>query len=487
MRPQICETVVGDTMASLIRARDRVRGADMVELRLDGVRDADPEAALAGRALPAIVTCRPVREGGRFAGSERERLQILRRALECGADFVDVEADADCRPLIEATGGKRVIVSRHDFAGTPQDLSTLLESLDAYGSEVVKLAVTTKTLEDVTRLAAAARGHRGQSSTLLIGMGLAGFVGRVLPDRFNAPWTYAGDAIAPGQVPTHALLDEYRFRSLSPSTGIYGVAGSPVGHSLSPGMHNRAIEDAGIDAVYLPLAASSVNDLMAFAAAFDLKGASITIPFKLDMARRADALDDASRRIGAVNTIRLDNGRVSAINTDVAGFLAPLHGRTMLEGARVAVLGAGGAARAVVVALQSAGARVSVHARRLEQAEQVASLVEGSAGPLPPTRGSWDIIVNATPVGMLPGVDDTPFPSGVFDGRVAYDLIYTPAETRFLREAAAQGCQTIGGLEMLVEQAALQFEWWTGHAADRRTFRRAAESRLTSGSVATRS
>ncbi len=478
MKPLICETVIGETTARLREARERVRGADIVELRVDGVRDPDPEAALSGRRTPAIVTCRPARQGGFFTGSERDRLAILKRALECGAEFIDVEADAECGPLIEATGGRRVIVSMHDFEGVPKDLPGLIGSMAALGSEFVKLAVTTNTLEDVCRLAAAAREHSGPAATLLIGMGLPGIISRILPGRFNSPWTYAGDGIAPGQVPTQLLLDEFRFRAGSSKTAIYGVAGSPVSHSLSPSMHNRALADAEIDAVYLPLAAASADDLLIFARQFDLKGASITTPFKVDLAQRVDTLDDASRRIGAVNTLRFDEGRVSAINTDVAGFLAPLRGRTVLNGARVAVLGAGGAARAVCVALQSVGARVSVYSRRLEQAEQVATLVDGHAGTLPPPAGSWDIIVNATPLGMFPRVDETPFVNPAFDGRLAYDLIYTPAQTRFLQEAAAQGCQTIGGLDMLVEQAALQFEWWTGRPADRRMFRQAAELRL---------
>jgi shikimate dehydrogenase len=168
-----------------------------------------------------------------------------------------------------------------------------------------------------------------------------------------------------------------------------------------------------------------------------------------------------------------------ARNTDANGFLHPLKDRVDLEGRRAAILGAGGAARAVAVALASGGCTVRVHARQRPQAEEVAALVAGSVGPWPPEPGSWDLLVNCTPIGMYPNVDDTPLPAERLTGSVVYDLVYNPPATRLLREAAARGCRTIGGLDMLVGQAHEQFTWWTGAVPPAGVMRQAADRRLT--------
>jgi shikimate dehydrogenase len=172
------------------------------------------------------------------------------------------------------------------------------------------------------------------------------------------------------------------------------------------------------------------------------------------------------------------DGRWVGGNTDIDGFLAPLKGRVSLPGLRAAVLGAGGAARAVAVALASSGCRVRVHARHSRQAETVATAVAAESGPYPPEPGSWDLLINCTPVGMYPRVDETPVEARLLTGRYVYDLVYNPTETRLLREAARAGCQTIGGLEMLVGQAQEQFHWWTGVRPAATVMRDAALTRL---------
>jgi shikimate dehydrogenase len=226
-------------------------------------------------------------------------------------------------------------------------------------------------------------------------------------------------------------------------------------------MHNAAFRAAGVDAVYLPLVASSADDFTIFATALGVQGVSITIPYKVDMFERADNVDDVGTKVGAVNTYRRNGLRWEARNTDVSGFLAPLAGRLNLQGARAAILGTGGAARAVAVALASAGSAITVYGRNRGRAKNVAALCGGDAAAFPVAPASWDLLVNTTPVGMFPNVDETPF-EGAFDGRVVYDLVYNPMDTRLLKEAAAAGCGVIGGLDMLVAQAEDQSEWWLG-------------------------
>ena len=280
------------------------------------------------------------------------------------------------------------------------------------------------------------------------------------------------------------MLDEFRFRDVTDATAIYGVVGSPLTHSASPAMHNAAFRAAGVDAVYLPLVASSADDFTIFATALGVQGVSITIPYKVDLFQRADDVDELGTKVGAVNTYRRDGLRWEARTRSISGFLAPLAGRLNLRGARAAILGTGGAARAVAVALASAGSAITVYGRNRGRAKTVAALCGGDAAAFPVAPASWDLLVNTTPVGMFPNVDETPF-EGTFDGRVVYDLVYNPMDTRLMKEAAAAGCDVIGGLDMLVAQAEDQSEWWLGRRPPAGLMRDAALRAVSAGSVST--
>ena len=455
MKPLLVETVTGRTMAELIAARDASRQADMVELRLDGVADVDVAGALANRTRPVIVTCRPVWEGGRFDGSEAERRRILADAVALGAEYIDVEWRGGFEKVASNTGGRRIIASSHEFDHVPDDLEERVRAMRRLGAEIVKVAIPAHRLCDALRLRTLTR----DGNTVAVAMGPSGIPSRVLAAHFGSRWTYAGDGIAPGQVPVSRMVEELRFRDVSSSTAVYGVVGTMTSESKSPAIHNEWFAAAGVDAVMVPMQAPEFDDFLAFADALPVAGAAVTIPFKLDALRCAVHVDEEARRVGAANTLRRSADGWEAANTDVAGFLAPLCGYD-LGNARVAVLGAGGAARAVVVALASVGARPMVCARRIEQARELEPL-GAEIGPWPPAPGSWDVLVNCTPIGGISSPDASPLPDGPFGGRLVYDLIYRPAETRLLREAKAAGCATINGWTMLQAQARKQFEWWT--------------------------
>jgi 3-dehydroquinate dehydratase/shikimate dehydrogenase len=476
--PSLCVTVTAPTTAELRQRRDAATSADLVELRLDSVSDPDVAGALAGRQRPVIVTCRPTWEGGSFSGSEDERKRLLSAALAAGAEYVDVEARAGFDDLIARTGGKRIVISEHHFDGIPGDLEARVRAMQATTAEVVKLAVQTKQLRDCVTLFDLASQPAGRNNLVLVGIGEHGLATRTLASRFHSKWTYAGGLSSIGQVTPASLIGEFRFRDVGPTTALYGVVGAPVAHSVSPAMHNAAFQAAAIDAVYLPLPAADVDDFVAFARAFDVKGVSVTTPYKVALFNRVDAVSDLATRIGAINTVRMEGGRWVGDNSDVSGFLQPLAGRLPLRDLRAAVLGAGGAARSVAVALSSNGARVSVHARDRLRAADVAALASGSVGEWPPARGSWDLLVNCTPLGMYPHVRQTPLPIECLGGGTVYDLVYNPQQTRLLQEAERAGCSTIGGLEMLVGQARRQFEWWTGVCPQADVMRNAAVKKL---------
>jgi len=474
---QLCITVIGRDAERLRQARIAAEAqADLVELRLDSMERPDAAAALAGRSKPAIVTCRPLREGGMFDGPEEARLRILEDAHRQGAEFIDLEWDAEADALRAARRTRGLIVSRHIFDGTPADAPEIMGRLRASGAEVAKLAVMTERLSDLHTLLRAAGGA---GSSVLIGMGSAGIATRVLASRYGSRWTYAGNGVAPGQVPASRLLQEFRFRRIRKDAAIYAVIGRPVAASLSPVMHNAGFAALGLNAVYVPFETRDLDGLRAFARDIGLRGGSVTIPFKRDVLELVDEVAPTAAAAGAVNTIAVRDGRWVGLNTDADGFIEPLRAAIPdLTGLRAVILGAGGAARGVGLALRREGASVAISARRPEAAQVVAHAIDGEQAPWPPRAGSWDVLINATPVGSR-AVAGQPF-EGPFDGRLVYDLVYDPDPTPLMDAAAAAGRTVIGGLAMLVAQAERQFEIWTGQRPPAGLFIEAATAAMKS-------
>jgi 3-dehydroquinate dehydratase / shikimate dehydrogenase len=355
-----------------------------------------------------------------------------------------------------------------------------VRAMRSTGAEVIKIAIEARRLTDMLPLMDLAgrpelARPEGSGDHVLLAMGQPGVPTRVLAARLGNRWTYTGEGIAPGQMPASRLLGEFRFRRIRPDAALYGVVGNPIAHSLSPVMHNAGFAALGLNAVYVPLQAADAGDFVAFARHTNLRGASITAPFKVAMLGKLDETDALARRVGAVNTLVAREGRWIGANTDVEGFLAPLAGRMALKGTRATVLGAGGAARAVAVALETQGAAVTICARREDAAGEVAQLARGRAGTWPPQPGSWDVLVNATSCGSHTRGDD-PMAGVPLDGEIVFDLVYAPAETPLLTRAREEGCLTIGGIEMLVAQAERQFELWTGQRPPAGLFRAAADA-----------
>jgi 3-dehydroquinate dehydratase/shikimate dehydrogenase len=457
---------------------DAAGDADLLELRLDLVDRPDVAAALhdRGRRTPVIVTCRAAWEGGGFKGSEEERRRMLESAMTLGAEYIDVEAAASfAAELLRSREGRGIVLSTHLFGDPPGDLASRYAALRASGAEVVKLAIEVDRLEQLSPLFDLARLEPGEARPghVLIAMGGAGVASRVLAARLGNRWTYAGEGVAPGQMPASRLLHDFRFRRVCRDAALYAVVGNPLAHSLSPVMHNAGFAALGLNAVYVPLEARDADDFVRFANHIGLRGVSITAPFKVSLMRHVDEIDPLARRVGAINTMIARNGKWIGANTDVEGFLAPLEQRIGLRRARVSVLGAGGAARAVAVALGGQGANVTVCARRAQEAKAIAGLVGGSVGEFPPRSASWDVLVNATTAGSYSNPVN-PIAGAPLDGEIVFDLVYAPAETVLLREAREAGCLTIGGLEMLIAQAERQFELWTGQRPPAGLFEAAA-------------
>jgi 3-dehydroquinate dehydratase/shikimate dehydrogenase len=470
----ICISLTEETTAGLIdRMVDLAPVADLFEVRADHVLDLDLLTLLRARSRPLLLTCRSVSQGGRFPDDDPRRRLILLEAVKRGFDYVDVEHTSAFYDVMLEKTGRGLVVSHHDFEGTPGDLDALYGRMSEQGADVVKIAVTPRSVGDVGRLLAfAARtAERGGPPLVALAMGPLGMATRVLAGRYGAPFTFAspewGAEAAPGQIPAAELGDLYRARQVTPATRVYGILGADVARSLSPVLHNRAFAACGLDAVYVPLSAESLAPFVDALPVLDLSGFSVTRPYKVAMLAHLDEVDEAVTRCGSVNTVICEDGRMRGLTTDGAGVLGPLGRRTAVKDAAVVIVGAGGAARAAAFALRASGARVTVVARNPDQAGELAAGVGCAHGALSDlARYPWDILINATPLGSRAFLDQTPVPADRHrPGTIVFDMVYDPLETRLLREAAAAGCTLVDGLEMLLAQAVEQFEAWTGLTA----------------------
>ena len=473
---KVCVALAEPTTAAVAaRMAELAPWADLFEVRADHVCDLDLPALLRARTKPILFTCRSDAEGGRSPGRDASaRRLLLREAVELGFDLVDVEARSGFDDVASAKAGRGLVLSWHDTEGTPDDLDAIYERLVAARPDVVKIAVTARSVRDLGRvLALAARHARDEAPRLVaIAMGPLGVASRILGGRYNAPFGFASSAsgrgTAPGQLTAPVLVDAYRVRSIGRDTRVYGLLGSDVQRSLSPAIQNRAFAERGIDAVYVPLQAESMEAFTDALPALGLSGWSVTRPYKGAILGQLDSVTPQAAEAGSANTVVAQDGRLAGLSTDGDGVLVPLRRRIDPAGRCVAILGAGGAARAAAFALVRAGARVVVLARRAEQAREVAAATSaGSAGGLDELgHVPYDVLVNATPLGSggFPGESPAP-PSALRSGSVVFDMVYEPRETPLLAAARARGCATIDGVEMLVAQAVGQFEAWSGVAA----------------------
>jgi 3-dehydroquinate dehydratase/shikimate dehydrogenase len=467
-------------------------GADAVECRLDVLSrcptaPGELESLLDNPPLPVIVTCRPVRQGGRFEGDESARLRLLRLAGRAGAAFVDVELDVPKRSRPKS----RAILSHHDFARCPEDLDRIAAELDGSDAAVNKVAFAGAGPEDALRALDVLR--RCRKPTLALAMGEHGLMSRILARKFGAFGTFAalaeGSESAPGQPTIEQFRRTYRWDSLGPGTTVYGVIGCPIAHSRSPAIQNAALAAAGLDAVYLPLRVepgrenfTRFMDALLARPWMDWGGLSVTIPHKENALAYVgpDRCEELARRIGAVNTVCfLPGGELRGHNTDYAAALDALCSamgiaREGLSGRGLAVLGAGGAARAIVAALAHYGADVTIYNRTVDRARRLGSEFSCRfAGLEAAPSTAAEIVINCTPIGMHPHVDASPLeriPRGV---KVVFDTIYNPPRTRLLHQASQAGCLCVSGLEMFVNQGCAQFELWTHRPAPREVMRQA--------------
>jgi len=488
----ICTSLTATTVDECLEQMSNAAElSDLLEIRLDFIDQPDLPRLLSDPPRPVIVTNRPVREMGGFRGTEEDRVRLLEEADELGADYIDIELDSADR--FTRRGKARLIVSYHNFESTPGDLASIHARLVAAGADIAKIATFARTITDNAILFEFLR--RVESPTIGLCMGECGQISRILAPRFGSFLTFAameiGRESAPGQLEAAALHQLYRFREIGPETRVYGVIGNPVGHSMSPHIHNAAFEDQGLDAVYVPFLVNDVTEFLRAFRGIGVNGYSITIPHKEASIPSLDQVDSLAAKIGAVNTIVERNGELHGSNTDLSAAIGAIEDQLRelgdsspepLRGKKVVIIGAGGAGRGIAFGVKERGGELTVANRTKSRAARVAAEV-GCRGlslrALFKEGIDADVLINASSVGMHPKVDETPVPKEMLKpSTLVFDAVYNPIETRLLKEAADLGCPTVTGFEMFVRQAVAQFELWTGQDAPRELMAEVVRRRL---------
>ena len=478
--PRVCVAVVGEDPSNIMdRAESLVRDNPFMEFRLDYL--SDPVAGLPKLKhfldlhpeATVIATCRRAVNGGKFRGSAAAQLGVLTKAAAAGFQLVDIEIQsAEILKAGELAGLKDkvgVILSVHDFKTTKR-LEETFADLKRYPADFYKVVSTATTLHDNVQMKKFLEAHSAQYEMVGLCMGEQGIISRVLGMRAGSIFTFAaatrGEETAPGQVTASELRDTYRIEMVDAATQVYGVVGDPVGHSLSPIMMNTAFRRETVNAVYLGLHAKTLKDLMSCVHEIPIRGLSVTIPYKQEIVGALSNSDPLTKQIGACNTIvRAQDGKLYGFNTDVAGIVVPLEQRLTLSGAKILIVGAGGAARAAVYGLKNKGAEVFITNRTAEKGQALARQAKAKyLKRADVAKSSFDVIINATPLGMGSN-KQSPLEEKELNTKFLFDLVYVPAETKLVKMAKAKNIQIIPGLEMFVQQGARQFEIWTGKPA----------------------
>lgn len=451
------------------------QGIQLVELRLDYINSAvNLKRILAEKPCPVVITVRRAADGGKWRGTEEQRQMLLRTAIANGVDYIDLEDDI--AGTIPRFGKTKRIISFHDFRRTPDDLQEIWDRLAGLNADVVKITTMANKPHDNLRvLEFLAKPH--PIPTVMMCMGDIGTPTRILTQRFNPPFTYATfhheRTLAPGQLSYRHMIDIYHHDSINAETQVFGVIGDPIAHTHSPMIHNAALQAAKINGVYVPFRIP-VQDLDSFitdAPKYGLKGISVTIPHKENVLKKITKIDPAVKGIGAANTLVFKDGEIQGYNTDYLAaidslekaMVPPHYDRGGIQNKNVVVLGAGGAARAIVYGLKQRGANVVITSRTLQRSQAIADKMgckvldwENRHSVTP------DILINCTPVGMHPNVDESPYEKHhLRPFMVVFDTVYNPENTLLLKEARNQGCVTVSGLEMFIRQACMQFKLFT--------------------------
>ena len=481
---KLCLSLADSSAAVLEEKIARYAGqVPYIEARLDTLSEPKVPFVPGGLGTDFIATCRPVREGGNYRGEEQVRLDLLQRAAHSGFAWVDLEYDVE--EALSLPASTRIVRSHHCFDRFPEDLPALFDRLKKAGGDVIKVALSINETRDLTSLLRWMESLDPTTPFVVLGMEDLGQPSRLLGAFLGNFWTYVAEdensKVAPGQLTLEEAVQRYQLPRWKNRPAIYGVLGNPVTHSLSPLIHNQLFQYHQLDKIYLPFLLDDAKIWLDYVEQSPLpfSGFSVTLPFKTDVAKFVEHKESP---VDSVNTLVKKDSHWKGLNTDYDGFLQALQPRLALKGKTALVLGNGGVAHTVVKALVDQGVEVTVVGRNPDKAAHLARLYGCGNILFSDLPVSAHLCVNTTPVGQYPDIEDSPLKENQMDFEVVYDLVYSPENTRLLELARSQGLEAISGMEMFVEQAALQSEAWTGLSPDRERMKELIRRQLTTNS-----
>lgn len=454
------------------------KGVDGIEIRIDTFSSIDLSEIKRLRnnasTIYVLMTLRPVSQGGFFSGSQEERLEWIEKLASLQPDLFDLEYDIPQtfrQKLAEKYPHIKWMSSYHNFEETPKDLPLLFQSLQSPYTHVYKIATMASSSLDTLRMMSFTYNQSPHHHVIGIAMGEYGLATRVLGPAIGNYLSYVfidpQEQTAPGQLPIDELLHVYRYRSINNRTALFGLIGSPVDKSLGALIHNAVFDALKINAVYIKMdvQTTELNAFLSLIRKLPFQGFSVTMPLKEAVVPLLDEIAPDAKAIGAINTIEIKQGRLIGHNTDGVGAMNAIAAKTSVEGKKMVVIGAGGAAKALIHEAIKRRVHVFILNRTAWKAHELALQLHCTGGGLDRLpeiyAQGYDIIVNCTP-------DREPIhPELILPGCFAMDMVYTPQETHFLKEALKRNCQPIYGYEMFINQAVEQQLIWSCQKQDR--------------------
>lgn len=518
----ICIPITSPVNKDALHAIERsCRFADLIELRMDLIGKGNlPELITAVRdhsdSIKIIVTCRKKEEAA-LAGTQasvknavktkKEKIALLKEAIEQGADFIDIELAEGSKSIdeLKALAAKKgsktnLIVSYHNLEETPSliKLKKIFHQCAKFKPSIVKIVTTARNVADnLITLNLISYARERSQNIISLCMGEKGGISRAIAPFMGSYLSFAtlereGQS-APGQYTVHEMnqfqewFNGRRSEPFIPALSLqklppknYVLYGNPVGHSLSPLMHNAALKKMGLDESYNASCVQDIGEAMAGLRGMNIRGASVTIPFKVAVMEYLDDIDDDALEIGAVNTIVNNNGRLTGYNTDWLGLVLTLKNAMSIRNKTFVIIGAGGTARAAAYGIIKEGGIPVIVNRTSEKGKMLSTKLNCFFYPLSEAgKIKADCLINTTSVGMNPHKDKSPVNAKALSGyQYVVDVIYNPLMTKLLVDARKQGCKILSGLDMFVHQGAEQLRLWTGMEPPRALMKKVILKRL---------
>lgn len=479
MKTEICIPITAKTIdEALIELKEAEKFVDLIELRTDyiaGIDENKLKKLLENKTKKIIVTCRAKGSNGNFEGNEEERINLLKKAIELDANFIDVEIESNNKEIVNIINNKKnskIIVSYHSLKETPSlnNLNTKYNEIKKLSPDLIKIVTNANSINDNFRIF---NLLNGKNDLIAFCMGLRGQISRILAPKYGSAITFASlkenKESAAGQISIKEMKNVYNIDMINNGTKILGVMGEFAENSMSKYMHNAAFKENNLNFIYMPFKVRK-EELEGFIKnfrEFNFKGSSVTIPHKVDITEYIDGIDDTAEKIGAVNTLVNDNGKLSGYNTDYYGAVQALKEKTQLSNKKVLVIGAGGGARAVIYGLKKENAEITITNRTINNAESLAKEFNVNFDDIKNMEKlieNNEIIINTTGVGMNPNINESIIKENDFsEGKLVMDIVYKPTNTKLISLAKKANCNIITGDRMLIYQAIGQFKLWTGH------------------------